>query len=243
MEITTINDNILKEIRKNKRRAVRQFKKGGYITIDGVINQYNPITCVFIPIADHTLVSDFKQLMGNTWNTISNIQIIDLLQNELPKLTESNVVDFKLYNEQSQVIINEELLQDLLKAALTENKQFQRDMDFKGRKDLISQITVLRNNNIFTDNKRRLFKFKDGEFLRYTSNDIVGILNADMGTDDNHFALPQVKNHFKDYSDNLTDVTNLIKLMNAKRYKELTLKDCKPGFDEVLKIVSKFGGA
>ena len=180
---------------------------------------------------------------GNYWNLLNPGEIIDLLQNVLPKVNQQDANDFVKYNEQSQVIINEELIQDLTKDAIDENKQLQRlDIDFTGKKDLISQITVLRNNDIFTDNQRRLYCFKDGKFLRYTSHDILGLLNSAISTSDKYFTIQEVKNHFQDYSDNLTDVTKLIELLRIKQYKEDILTDCKPGFENILKVISKYGG-
>ena len=242
--ITTINDNITNIYDRDKKKTIRKMIKSGFLTIDGNICQYNP-NGTFTRLTDDYVTGVYGNIItsnGNYWDLINQMQVIELLQNELPSITKIDADNFKNYVEQSQVIINEELIQDLLKDALNENKELKRDIDFTGKKDLVSQITVLRNNDIFTDNQRRLFKYKDGKFLRYTSNDIIGVLNDVIGTDDSYFVIGEVKNNFIHYNQNLTDVTKLVELMRIKELKESTLKNCKPGFDKVMKIISKYGG-
>ena len=244
IEVTAINDNITNNYDKDKKKTIRKMIKSGFVTVDEDICQYAP-NGVFNRVSDEYVTGIFNNILssiGNHWNLLNQMQVIDLLQSELPNITEKDARDFGFYLEQSQVIINEELIQDLLKNAFNENKTLQRDMDFKGKKDLVSQITVLRNNDIFTDNKRRLYKYKDGKFLRYTSNDILGVLNDAIATDDIYLVIGEIKNNFIHYNQNLTDITKLYELMRIKEYKEITLKECKPGFDKVMKIISKYGG-
>ena len=244
-EVKTINDNIITNFEKDHKKIIRRMAKSGFVSVDGVICQYSPGNNRFIKISAgyyNGVYHDILHSLGNYWGILTMVDVGELLKKELPNITEKDANDFKLYSEQSQVIINEELIQDLLKDALNENKELKRDMDFTGKKDLVSQITVLRNNDIFTDNRRRLYKFKDGKFLRYNSNDIQGVLSKDIPTDDFYFVIGRVKNNFENYADNLTDVTKLIELMRIKQYKIDTMADCKPGFDKVMKIISKYGG-
>ena len=244
IEITAINDNITNNYEKDKRKTIRKMIKSGFVTVDEDICQYAP-NGAFNRVSDEYVTTVFNNILtstGNYWNLLNQMQVMDLLYSELPNITFKDAEDFGFYLEQSQVIVNEELIQDLLKNAFNENKTLQRDMDFKGKKDLVSQITVLRNNDIFTDNKRRLYKYKDGKFLRYTSNDILGVLNTAMATDDSYLVIGEIKNNFIHYNQNLTDITKLYELMRIKEYKEVTLKECKPGFDKVMKIISNYGG-
>lgn len=243
IEVKTINDNLITSVEKDSNKAVRKMSKKGLVTIDGAINQYNPGMARFTPANENEILNQFYNLIDHTWGLLSPQQILQQVKMGLPNITEKDANDFVKYNEQSQVIINEELIQDLLTNAINENKELQRLNDnFKGKKDIVSQITVLRNNDIFTDNKRRLFKLKDGEFLRYASNDIMGVLNTNIAADDIYFNIHEVKKNFITYNENLTDITKVYESMRIKQYKEKTLTNCKPGFEKVLKIISKYGG-
>ena len=245
IESFIINLSIREKYDKESNKAVRKMIKMGFVTIDGELHQYNP-GGVFLKVTDAYCTDVYNNIVtgnGNYWNLLSPGEIIDLLHDLLPEVSQKDAEDFVKYNEQFKVIINEELIEDLTKKAIAENKELQRtDIDFTGKKDLISQITILRNNDIFTDNKRRLYCFKDGKLLRYTSHDILGLLNSTISTDDKYFTIQEVKNHFQDYSDNLTDVTQLVELLRIKEYKENILTDCKPGFENILKVISKYGG-
>ena len=243
IDVKTINDNLVISVEKDSKRAVRKMSKQGLVTIDGVINQYNPSMVKFTPANENEILNQFYKLMDHTWGLLSPQQILQQVKMGLPSITTKDANDFARYQEQSQVVINEELIQDLLKEAIQDNKQLQNlNVDFKGKKDLVSQITVLRNNDIFTDNKRRLFKLKDGEFLRCASNDIMGILNTDIAADDISFNIHEVKNNFHTYNENLTDITKVHKLLKIKQHKIDVMTECKPGFEKVLKIIAKYGG-
>ena len=246
IDVKAINDDIITQYEKDSKKTIRRMTKNGFVSIDGVIKQYNPHNNRFIEIGAgyyNAVYNDLLKSLGNYWGILSPMNAENLLKKELPNITEKDANDFAKYQEQSQVVINEELIQDLLKEAINENKELQRlNADFKGKKDLVSQITVLRNNDIFTDNKKRLFKLKDGEFLRYASNDIRGVLNNSIAADDISFNIHEVKNNFHIYNDNLTDITKVHKLLKIKQHKIDVMTECKPGFEKVLKIIAKYGG-
>ena len=51
-----------------------------------------------------------------------------------------------------------------------------------------------------------------------------------------------VKNHWKSYIDNITNVKNLLFLLKQKEIKETTMQEAEPGYNEVLKVIASYGG-
>ena len=57
--------------------------------------------------------------------------IIDYLKSELPKLTKDDVNNFIAYVQQSQITINEELINDLMKESIQNNELYKNtNVDF-----------------------------------------------------------------------------------------------------------------
>ena len=239
-EVTAINDNLLNNFEKDKKKAVRNLTKMGYISIDGTISQYYPSLSSFRECTANEVERDFYRVMGNSWGLISSNNLSEMLKSELPNITKSEINNFKSYEKQSRIIINEELIQDELKKALKENEDLKNPKKKKKtNRDIISQLLILRNNDIFMS-KAKLYKYKDGKFLRYTSNDITGLFNSTIKDKDFKIIVQQVKNNWKVYCDSLTDITLLLKLLNEKLYKENTMKECKKDYENVLKLISKY---
>lgn len=243
MTVKNINDKIIHDITLAKRRAKREMTKKGFVNIDGSINQYNPVTTSFLPVFDSDVVNHFNWITGTTWNTISDVGIVEYLQEQLPKLTTNDVRDFTSYIQQNKVVINEEAIQDLMTKAIKDNEVYTNPKaDFKGKLNIQSELIILRNNNIYCDGNFRLFQLKDNEFTTYSNKDVLQLFRQTIGTEDTRLVMQYVKNHWRTYSDSLTNVSELLKLLNEKKLKEETLNTCKKGYDEVMSIISNYGG-
>lgn len=241
--ITQINDKINHDITLAKRRAKREMTKKGFVNVDGTIMQYNPGAINFVKMDEMQVVDYFNSIIGTSWNTLTPGNIINYLQSELPNFTAKDVEDFTKYITQSQVVINEELIQDLTKKAIADNDLYKNTKaDFKGKLNLQSELMVLRNNDIFTDGDFKLFRLKDGKFERYTIHDVLGLFRSTIGTENTKLVMQYVKNHWKSYIDSLTNVKSLLFLLHQKEIKETTMQEAEPGYNEVLKVIASYGG-
>lgn len=243
MSITEINNNINHEILLSKRRAKREMTKKGFVNVDGNIMQYNPVSTTFIAVNNEDLIHYFNWIIGNHWQTLTPGNIIDYLKNELPKISKIELNQFNSYIQQSKVTINEELITDLLEKAIQENDIYKNTkVDFKGKLNLQSELTVLRNNDIYSDGKSALFKMEDGTFKAVKSDKVFELLRKTIGTEDTKLVLFYVKNQWKIYVKNLTNISRLYKLIKEKEVKEYTLKESEPGYKNVLSIIANYGG-
>lgn len=241
--ITQINDKINHDILLAKRRAKREMTKKGFVNVDGTIMQYNPMTTGFVEVNNLDAEDYFNWIIGTSWQTLMPGDIIKYLQSELPNLAPKDVEDFTKYITQSQVIINEEAIQDLTKKAIQDNELYKNTKaDFKGKLNLQSELIVLRNNDIYTDGDFKLYRLKDGKFERYTIHDVLGLFRSAIGTEDTRLVMQYVKNHWKSYIDNLTNIKSLLFLLKQKEIKETTMQDAKPGFETVMQIIASYGG-
>lgn len=243
MAITEINNKINHDILLSKRRAKREMAKKGFVNVDGIIMQYNPMTSTFIAVDNEDVIQYFNWIIGTHWQTLNPGNIIEYLQKELPKITKNDLNRFTSYIEQSQVTINEELINDLMKKAIQDNELYKNtNGDFKGKLNLQAELTVLTNNDIYSDGNYRLFKFKDGNFKRVTADDVLELFRSTIGTEDTRLVLHYVKNHWRTYVDSLTDISVLYRLAKEKQFKEDTLKESEDGYNKVLSIISSYGG-
>lgn len=243
MTLTDINNKITHDITLAKRRAKREMTKKGFVNVSGEIMQYNPMTTSFIKVSDKDTVMFFNWIIGTHWGTMNPGNIIDYLKEQLPNLAASDVNNFTSYVKQSQIVINENKIQELMTNAIADNEVFtNKDIDFKGKLNLQSELIILRNNNIFSDGDFLLFKLTDGEFKRVTADDVYQLLRKNIGTENTKLVLQYVKNHWRSYADSLTNISQLYNLLWEKQLKEDTLSQCKPGFDNVMGVISSYGG-
>ena len=241
LEAISISRTILDNLEVNKSELIEDMSKNGFVSVDGTIKQYVPGMYTFIPINDSELKRYINQSIKNRWSSISDNRIIINLKEELPQLTESEILHFNAYIKQYQVEINEDEINQELTEAINKNNQLQNfDIDFKGNKDILNQLIILRNNNIFTADINRLFKFKNGKFERFTSNDVMGLLNDKIATDEIYFRPQEIKNNWNIYVDSLTDVTKVKKQLRQKEKKETTLKEYESEYKEVLKVIKTY---
>ena len=243
MTIKEINNKITHDITLAKRRAKREMTKKGFVIVDDDIMQYNPMTTKFNKVNDEDAIQFFNWIIGTHWGTMSPGNIIDYLTEQLPKLTAIDVNEFVAYVEQSKVIIDEDLIQELMTKAIADNELFtNKDIDFKGKLNLQSELMILRNNNIYSDGDFALFKLTNGALERVTADNVYSLLREHIGTENTKLVLQYVKNHWRSYADSLTNVNKLYNLLKQKQLKEDTLTSCKPGYDNVMGIISNYGG-
>lgn len=238
-DVNQINETILNNLEKDKKKVSRKLTKMGFVNVDGNINRYSPLQSGFIPVSNEDIMKEFTMLLDNTWAVVNGAVIKDSLTDMLPRLTAKDVQDFKMYNQWVNVHIDTELIKELMDNAMKDNASFKGGNDFKGKYNLVSQILILRKNNIFSNGKV-LFKLEDGKFIVIKANGVRELLNSEIVVTGDNIPLQLVKNNFRSYLDNLTDVKELVELMAKRDKKTSILSKTKPGYEKVLKIISKY---
>jgi len=239
MSIKEINDKIFTNYNKDQKKAVRSITKNGFVNVDGTFKQYNPKAKEFVNVTNDYLLQVLFNSMGNNWSFVSENERLEVLKNELPNLTTKDVEDFKTYLQWIDVQIDSALIKELMDNAIAENETFKTDQEFKGKYDLISQMLILRNNDIFT-NGNFLLKLEDGKFKVVQSDYIRELLNDIIASPGDNIHLQWVKNNFRNYLDNLTDISELYELLLERDKRAKMITESKPGFEKCLKVVSKY---
>jgi len=239
MSIKEINDKIFTNYNKDQKKAVRSITKNGFVNVDGTFKQYNPKAKEFVNVTNDYLLQVLFNSMGNNWSFVSANERLEVLKNELPNLTTKDVEDFKTYLQWIDVQIDSALIKELMDNAIAENETFKTDQEFKGKYDLISQMLILRNNDIFT-NGNFLLKLEDGKFKVVQSDYIRELLNDIIASPGDNIHLQWVKNNFRNYLDNLTDISELYELLLERDKRAKMITESKPGFEKCLKVVSKY---
>jgi len=241
MSIKEINEKLIKSVEKDKRKSVKQMTKNGFINADDTIMRYDPNLSSFVTCNDDTVKEEFFKQIPTTWNTISEQDLMGYIKDNLTHVALSDINDFTAYLKQEEIIINEELIEDLMKEAINDNKFFKNlKADFKGKLNIQSELTILHNNDVYTDGESRFFKLKDGEFQRYTIHDVLGLFRDTIGTSDTRLVLQYVKNKWSEYNKGLTNIKTLLALVNQKKKKETILKESQSGYDKIMQIITKY---
>lgn len=238
-DIETINDKIITNYDKDQKKAIRSITKNGFVNVDGKFMQYNPKLNEFVPITNEYILKVLFNSMGNNWGFVSSNELIEVLKNDLPNITAKDIEDFKLYVQWVNIQIDNDLIQELLDKAIKDNNSFKSNNDLKGKYDLITQMMVLRNNDVFS-NGNYLFKFKDDNFKIIKSNDVRDLLNDTIVVNDDNIQLQLIKNNYKSYLNNLTDIKELLELIRKRDEKARILSNTEQGFKEVMKIINKY---
>ena len=241
LEAISISNAIGNSIEAENQQLIEEFTKMGFVNIDGVIHQYQPMTYKFVPLNNDTVNRYIDKNIKNNWATNRVNHIKNLMLESLPLLNEIEVNKFKHYIDQYQVKIDDAEIEKLLNAAIEENKTLQnKNADFKGQKGLIGQLIILRNENIFATNRNMLFQYKNGEFERFTSNSVMGLLNDKIAVDDVKLSFQEVKNNWNDYTKSLVDITHLLKLIRQKEKRESVQKDCEADYKKILQLIKGY---
>ena len=238
-EVNLINETILNNLEKDKKAVSRKLTKKGFINVDGNIKRYNPLSSDFVLINQADISAAFTQLLDNTWAVIDDNAINETLTERLPKLTQKDIEDFKQYDIWVNTTIDTELIKDLMNRAIKDNSSFKSDNDFKGKYDLVSQMLILRNNDVFSNGKV-LLKLEDDKFTPFKSDKVRELLNKEIVGNGKNIPLQLLKNNYKSYVDNLTDIKQLSELTQMRDKKASILSETKPGYEKVLKVISKY---
>ena len=240
MEIKEINDKLLTNKEKDQKKAIKSIGKSGFIVADGVILEYDPNTSQFEKVTDEERIFNiYLKSISKPTNVIDKFRAVQMLKSELPNFTTKEVRDFKTYIQWIDVPIDSALIKELMDKAIAENETFKTDQELKGKYNLLSQMLILRNNDIFT-NGNFLLKLEDGKFKVVDSKYIRELLNDIIANPGDNIPLQLIKNNFKSYLDNLTDISKLYELIQERDKKTIIIAESKPGFEKCLKVVSKY---
>ena len=240
--IESINDKLIDKYNKDKRKAIRILTKSGFVNVDGKLNLYDPNSSKFIEVKDSFIETKFIEILnnnGNYWDILLPYAPYESLLNELPLITKTDVLDFTLYLQWVNTPIDDDLIQELMDKAIADNNSLKSDNDFKGKYDLVSQMLILRNNDVFSNGKV-LLKLEDGNFTVFKSDKVMELLNKEIVGNGKNIPLQLVKNNYRSYVDNLTDIKQLSKLTQMRDKKASILSETKPGYEKVLKVISKY---
>ena len=238
--IKEINKNIVSNVDKEVKKAVKQMGKVGFVNIDGSIYRYDVGTSNFVEADPQETIKKFYNFYTPRWDIVSNARIKELLLDNVPGFTSEQIHQFNKYANAEKIIINNELIKDELKKVLDENNSYKNtNLNLKGKFDIASQLLVLRNKDIFTDGVH-LYEYKYRNFTRIHLNDLMRILNKELATNTIRFDVKMVNKYKDNYRSDLSNAKLIIRLLREKQRKETTIKDCQQSYDKVLKVVDKY---
>ena len=245
LDAISISGKICENLDQQKKQLIDDFKKNGFVNVDGALQQYNHVTYSYNTISDAELKQYISKSIQKKWSIISDNQLIKLLEKELPYLTQSEVNNYSQYIQKYKVSINEAELEMQITEAINENKETQNlNANVKGRKNLMNELQVLRNENIFVtgvnSKVRVLYQYKEGIFHKITSADLVSIFNDKIGNEEIHYIPQEIKNRWKILTDNLIDITPVINTLKIKQKRDDTLSNCENDYKKVVKIVKQY---
>lgn len=245
LDAISVSGKICENLDQQKKQLIDDFKLNGFVNVDGALQQYNPVTYSYNPISDVELKQYINKSIQNKWSILSDNQLIKLLENELPYLKQSEVNNYSNYIQQHKISINDAELEQQISDAINENKETQNlNANVKGRKNLMNELQVLRNENIFVTGVngkvRVLYQYKEGIFHKITSADLVSIFNDKIGNEEIHYIPQEIKNRWKILTDNLIDITPIIETLRIKQKRDDTLSICENDYKKVVKIVKQY---
>lgn len=242
LEAIAISKTIVDNVNESKAQLIKEMTKNGFVNVDGIIKQYNPRTYEFINASSDDLKDFFNSCIKNKWGIISFNQIIEDLKLQLPQLSSSEIANFTAYIQQYEVEINTELIETRLNEVLNDYKQFENiKVTINGGRDITNQLIVMKQNNIFVDIKSRyIYKFKDSEFQIYNLNDIMGLLNSYLTSEDNPVKNSDVQRNKKIYLESLTDIHDIRMELGKKQQRDDTLRTYEDDYKKILKLIKNY---
>lgn len=242
LEAISISKTIVDKVDENKQELTTEMSKNGFVSVDGIIQQYNPVSHNFVDVTDDVLLQHINSCIKNRWSFLSDNQIISHLQESLPQLSAEEIMHFNKYMTQYQVEINTDLLEDGLKEILPEYDQYNNiEVKIKDGRDVTNQLIIMKQNHIFVDlHSRYLWKYKDGQFQIYKLNDLMGLFNSYLANEDVRIRPSDVQRNRKTYLESLTDIKHIIYESRKKQKREDTLKAYADDYKKVLKLLKEY---
>lgn len=242
LEAISISKTILDNLDVNRTQLIEDMTKSGFVSVDGEVKQYQPRSYDFISVNNDELKHHIVRFLPNNWACISLNQIINDLEHELPQLTSVEVSHFKAYVEHYQMEINTDLINNRLNEISKQNNEYQDlKVTINGGRDMTNQLIIMKQNNIFTDHRTRyLYKLKDGEFLIFKLNDVMGLLNSYLTSEDNRIRPSDIQRNRLTYLTSLDDIHDIRVELSKKKNRESILKDYEDDYKKILKILKNY---
>ena len=216
--------------------------KNGFVNVDGIMKQYNPKSYVFVDVNDNELKQYIDYLMPNKWALFTAKSIKHSVLEQLPQLSEKEILNFTAYMKAYQTIINDNMIETELDTALKDYKQYDGlEVKINNGHDITNQLILMKQNRIFTDLKvRKLFKFRAGQFQIYNLNDILGLFRSHLAAEDVQMKTSDVQRNFRTYLESLTDIHKIRVELRQKEKKETTLRNYESDYKTVLKLLKEY---
>ena len=242
LEAITISKTIVDNVDVHKQELTTEMSKNGFVSVDGTIKQYNPVSYNFVDVTDDVLKSHFSSCIKNRWSFLSDEQIKLHLQESLPQLSAEEIMHFNKYMTQYQVEINTSILEDGLKEVLQEYDPYNNlEVKIKDGRDVTNQLIIMKQNHIFVDLYSRYFwKYKDGQFEIYNLNDLMGLFNSYLANEDVRIRPSDVQRNRKTYLESLTNIRHIINEYRKNETREDTLKAYADDYKKVLKLLKEY---
>ena len=242
LEAVAISKTIVDNVDEYKQELSKEMSKNGFVCVDGIISQYNPVSYDFVNVKDDVFKPFIDSCIKNKWSFLSDDNIISYLKESLPQLTAVEVMHFKEYVTQYQTEINTTILEDGLKEALKEYDQYSKlDVKIKDGRDIANQLIIMKQNHIFVNlHSRYLFKYKDGKFQIYNLNDLMGLFNTYLADEDIRIKPSDVQRNRRTYLESLTDIQYIMKEYRKNETREDTLKNYADDYKKILKLIKEY---
>ena len=242
LEAVAISKTIVDNVDEYKQELSKEMSKNGFVCVDGIISQYNPVSYDFVNVKDDVFKPFIYSCIKNKWAFLTDDNIISYLKESLPQLTAVEVLHFKEYITQYQVEINTTILEDGLKEALKEYDQYSKlDVKIKDGRDVASQLIIMKQNHIFANlQSRYLFKYKDGDFQIYNLNDLMGLFNSYLANKDIRIKPSDLQRNRKTYLESLTDIRYIMVEVKKNQLREDTLERYADDYKKILKLIKGY---
>ena len=242
LEAIAISKTIIDNVDEYKQELSKEMSKNGFVCVDGIISQYNPVSYDFVNVNDDVFKPFVDSCIKNKWAFLSNEKIISYLKESLPQLTEIEVMHFKEYITQYQTEIDTEFIKNGLNEALQEYSTFDKlEVTIKNGRDLTNQLIIMKQNRIFANTQSRyLFKYKDGDFQIYNLNDLMGLFNSYLANKDIRIKPSDLQRNRKTYLESLTDIRYIMVEVKKNQLREDTLERYADDYKKILKLIKGY---
>ena len=242
LEAISISKTIVDNVEVRIEDVATEMAKNGYVNVDGIMKQYNPMTFTFVDVNDNELKQYIDYSIPNKWALFTAKSIKDSFLEQLPQLSEKEILNFTAYMKAYQTVINDNLIKTGIDTALKDYKQYDGlEVKINNGHDITNQLIVMKQNRIFTDMKlHKLFKFRAGQFQIYNLNDVLGLFRTHLAAEDVQMKTSDVQRNFRTYLTSLTDIHKIRVELRQKEKKETTLRNYESDYKTVLKLLKEY---